>query len=110
VRRVDVREWVGVSSSCSYSCSCCWGEGGHRTGLRVESARWMEERRAVCDEIRSGVGVDDDEGIAGARWGKTGVYSVVDIAAQRRMSCGVTVPNHAVLATCKLRSRTSPLV
>ena len=51
--------------------------------MSVERARWMEERRAVCDEIRSGVGVDDDEGIAGARWGKTGVYSVVDIAAQR---------------------------
>lgn len=75
-----MREGVGVSSSSS--CSCCWGEGGHRTGLRVERARWMEERRAVCDEIRSGVGVDE-EGIAGARWGKTGVYSVVDIAAQR---------------------------
>ena len=37
------------------------GEGGQRTGSSRERARWMEERRVVCDEIGSGVVVDEDD-------------------------------------------------
>jgi len=34
------------------------GEGEHKTELRRESARWIEDKRVVCDEI--GLGAEDD--------------------------------------------------
>ena len=39
----------------------CGGEGGHRTGLRRDRARWIEDRRAVWDDIGSTPHGGDEE-------------------------------------------------
>ena len=80
---------VSEYESVSVPGAACGGEGGQRIGFRRDSARWIEERRVVCDEIgSSGAGeeVEVEEGVEVGRrdfvgGGKnTGVYRDSDIA------------------------------